>query len=344
MMDEAYFRKVTTIVILSALAVLSFFLLKPILLSIISGFILAFIFSPLYNKLHKLTKSRSIPAVIICTSLLLLIVAFLWFFTPTIVNESIKVYRASQQLDIVTPLKNLFPSIFSSQDSSQQLVSIIQGFITKITSSLMTYLSNLILDFPTIMLKIFVVFFTFYYALRDKEQIVSYIQSLLPFSDEIIRKLFTSTKDITSSVLFGQILIGIVQAVILDAGFFIFGVPNSLVLSLVAIVACILPVVGPTFVGLPVAVFLLIGGNTFAAAGVIIFTVISHLSDHVTRPLFVAKRAKLHTGIALIGMIGGFLLFGILGFVLGPLIIAYTIIIMEIYRNKSMPGILIQKS
>ncbi|VVB83620.1 AI-2E family transporter [uncultured archaeon] len=343
-MDEAYFRKATTIAILGVLIVLSFFMLKPLLLSIIGGFILAFIFSPLYNKLFKWTKSRTLSAMIICTSLLLLILAFIWFFTPTIVNESIKIYRASQQLNVVDLLKKVLPFLFNSQESSQQFGSIIQTFITKITNSLMNYFSNLILDFPTILLKIFVVFFTFYYALRDRDKLTDYIKNLLPFSDDVVKKLFTSTRDITTSVLFGQVIIGVVQALILAAGFFIFGVPNAWVLSIVAIVGCILPIIGPTFIGLPVAVFLLIAGNTFSAAGVIVFTVLSHLSDHVTRPLFVAKRAKLHTAIALIGMIGGFLLFGVLGFVLGPLIIAYLIIIIEIYKNKSSPGLLIQKA
>ena len=323
--------------------ILSFLMLKPILMSVIMGFLLAFIFSPIYNLLYKWTKSKGLPAAILVFLLLALIIIPVWIFMPTIIDESIKFYRASQQLDIVTPLTNLFPSIFNSKEFTAQVGLMIHSFITKMTNSLMNYFADILLDLPNIAAQILVVFFTFYYALRDKDAIIGYVKSLLPFSKEVEKKLFDSTRDITFSVLYGQVLIGLVQGVILGIGFFAFGVPNPFILTLVAIFLCALPIIGPTFIGVPVAIFLLIGGNSFAATGVLIFTVISHLSDHITRPLFVAKLAKLHTGLVIIGMVGGFFFFGVLGFVLGPLIIAYLIIITEIYRNKNVPSVLIQE-
>ena len=342
-MDEEYFKKLMTIGIIGILIVLSFFLLKPILLSIIAGFLLAFIFSPIYNLLHKVIKSKGAPAVILVLVLFIIIILSLWFFTPMVIDESIKLYRASQQLDIVTLLKNLLPNLFASSTFSQEVGSAFQSFLTKITNSLMNYLSNILLEIPTIAAQILVIFFTFYYALRDKDAKINYIKSLLPFSKEVEKRLFDSTKDITSSVLFGQILIGLVQGVILGIGFFIFGVQNPLLLTVLAIFLCALPIIGPTFVGILIAIFLLIAGNTISAVGILIFTAISSLSDHFTRPLFVAKRAKLHSGLVIIGMVGGFILFGVLGFILGPLILAYLIIIIEIYRNKSLPSVLIQE-
>ncbi len=343
-MDENYFRKVTATVVISVLVVLSFFLLKPILLSIILGFILAFIFSPVYDLVYRWTKSKNFPAAIICALLLAAIILPLWFFTPMIIDESIKLYRASQQLDIVTPLKNLFPSLFGSQEFSQEVGSITHSFITKITNSLMNYLSNLILDFPTIMMHIFVVFFTFFYTLRDKKKIIGYIKSLLPFSEEVEKKLFDLTKDITSSVLYGQVVLGFIQGIILGVGLFVFNIPNPFLLTLIAILAGVLPLVGPSLVGVPVAIFLLIGGNGFATLGILGFTLLSSLSDPFLRPFLVSKKTKLHTALVLTGMIGGFLLFGILGFILGPLIIAYLIIVIEVYRNKPLSSVLIQAS
>ena len=341
-MDETYFRKVTATVVIAVLVVLSFFLLKPILLSIISGFILAFIFSPIYNLIYRWTKSKNFPAAILCILLLAAIILPLWFFTPMIIDESIKLYRASQQMDIVTPLKNLFPSLFGSQEFSQEVGSITHSFITKATNALMNYLSNLILDFPTIIMQIFVVFFTFFYALRDKDKIIGYIKSLLPFSKEVEKKLFDSTRDITSSVLYGQLVIGIVQGIILGIGLFIFNIPNPFLLTIVAVLAGILPIVGPSLVGVPVAIFLFISGNSFATLGILGFTLLSSLSDHFLRPFMVSKKTKLHTALVLTGMIGGFFLFGILGFILGPLIIAYLIIVIEVYRNKPISSVLIQ--
>lgn len=341
-MDETYLRKTTTIVILAVLLVLSFFLVKPLLLSMIGGIILAFIFSPVYNFLYKKTKSKTFPALIICLVLLSLIIFCLWSFAPMVIDESIQLYRASQQMDIVTPLKNIFPSLFASQEFSQEVGSIIQSFITKITNTLMNYVSNLLLDFPTILMKIFVVFFTFFYFLRDKENISEYIKGFLPFSKEVEKKLFQSTKDITSSVLYGQLILGIIQGIILGMGLFVLKVPNAFLLSLVGVFAGVLPLIGPSLVGFPVAISFLLAGSPFSAVGILLFTLASSLSDQLLRPLLVSKRTKLNPALVLIGMIGGFLLFGILGFVLGPLILAYLIIVIEIYRNKPLPDVLIQ--
>jgi predicted PurR-regulated permease PerM len=343
-MDENYFKKITTAIIFIALLVLSYLLLKPILLSIIGGLILAFIFYPIFNKLFKWTKSRGFSAAFICTILLVVIIALLWFLAPLLVDESIKLYRASQQMDLVATIKNVFPSLFSSEESSEQIGSILQSFITKLTNSLMNYLSNLILNFPTILTDILVIFFVFFYALRDKDKITKYVWDLLPFSEEVIKKLFNSTKEITSSVLFGQIVLGAIQGAILGIGLFVFSVPNALVLTLLAVVVGILPILGPALVGIPVAIFLIIGGNTFSAIGILVFTVLSTISDNFLRPFFVAKRAKLHSAIALIGTIGGILLFGIVGLVIGPLVLAYMITLIEIYKHKSVSGILIQKA
>jgi predicted PurR-regulated permease PerM len=343
-MDDIYLKRVTTTVIVLVLAILSFFLLKPILLSIAGGFLLAFIFFPVHKLLVKLTKSKGISAGIICILLLIIIILPLWFFTPTIIDESIKIYRESQQLNLVSTLKTIFPSIFASDEFSQEVGSIIQSFIVKLTNSLMNYLSALILDFPTIAAQIIVVFFTFFYALRDGDLIVKYVKSLLPFSKEVENKLFDSTKQITSSVLYGQVIIGIIQGLILGAGLFIFKVSNPFVLTIVSIFLCALPIIGPSFVGIPVIISLLIGGNTSSAFGILLFTILASLSDTLTRPFFSRKSAKIHTALLLIGMIGGFIFFGILGFILGPLTLAYLVIIIETYQNKNTPSALIQES
>src|SRR3989344_2617442 len=108
-MDENYFKQIMTVIILSVLIIVLFFLLKPILLSIVLGVILAFIFLPVYNWINGIIKSGNITASIMCISLILLIFLPAWFLTPIILNQSVKVYIASQQMDFITPLKTFFP-------------------------------------------------------------------------------------------------------------------------------------------------------------------------------------------------------------------------------------------
>ena len=193
------------------------------------------------------------------------------------------------------------------------------------------------------LLQLFVVFFTFYFVLRDKEQLISYIKSLMPFSRDVEKKIFEQTKGITISVLYGQVLIGMIQGVITGIGFFIFGVANWLFLTFLAIIAGIFPIVGTTIIWIPVAIYLIVTGKTLTALGVIIFGSVAMFIDNILKPVFVAKRTSMPTSLILLGMIGGYFLFGVLGFILGPLILAYLIIILEIYRNKRVPGLLVQE-
>lgn len=333
-MEEVYFRKIMTTIILAILIVMSFLLLKPILLSIVFGIIVAFMFMPVYNWLYKKINSKNIAASLICFFLILIIILPLWFLTPIVVDQSIKIYMSSQQMDFIKPLKSIFPALFASEEFSAEIGSILHSFVTKITNQLMNSLSSLILNFPTIFLQSLVVFFTLFFVLRDKEELTSYITSLLPFPKEVEKKLFESSKNITSSVIYGQIVIGLVQGLLLGLGLFIFRVPNALILTVLSCLAGIFPIIGVAIVWVPVTIYLLIAGNTLPAAGVIIFGLISSSIDNLLRPIIVSKRTKVPSSLILIGMIGGLYLFGILGLILGPLILAYLLIILEIYRNK----------
>lgn len=216
------------------------------------------------------------------------------------------------------------------------------SFVTNITNSLISYLSQLILNFPKMLLQLVVVLFTFYFVLKDKKQFFNYVQSLMPFSKEIEKKIVDQTKRITISVVYGQVIIGFIQGIIAGLGLFIFKVPNALLLTSIMIVAGIFPIIGTAIVWIPIVLFLFIEGNTGAAFGVILFGIISSVADNFLRPIIVSRRSKIHPAILLIGMIGGLYMFGILGFILGPLILAYLLILLEVYRDRKIKGILIQ--
>jgi predicted PurR-regulated permease PerM len=342
-MEDVYFRKIMSAIILISLAALSFFMLRPILLSIVAGFLLAFIFLPIYKKVNKVIKNPSMAAGTICAILILIILLSIWFFTPMALNQSLKFYSAAQQINFVEPLKNIFPSFFSSEEFSSEVGSILNSFVVKTTNYLVTAFADVILNFPALFLKSVVVFFTFFYVLRDREKFIDYVRSILPYPKEVEKKIFNYTSGITSSVLYGQVIIGIMQGLVIGVAFFIFGVSNAFLLTLLATVAGIFPIIGTTIVWIPVAIYLFMAGSNFAAIGIIIFGVVSTNLDNVLRPMIVSQRVKISSSIVIIGMIGGFFLFGILGFILGPLILAYLLIILEIYRKKKTSELFIQE-
>jgi len=342
-MEDIYFKRIMTFVILVVLVGLSFLLLQPILLAIIVGIILAFIFTPVYNWVYKKIKLKNVSAGLICILLIILIVLPLWFLTPIAIDQSFKVYLSVQKIDFVTPLKTIFPSLFVSDEFSAEIGGILSSFVTQTSNSLINYFSDLILNFPTLMLKLFVVLFTFYFVLRDQRKLLDYIKSLLPFGKEVQKKLFDYSKGITVSVIYGQVIVGIIQGFVLGIGLFIFGIPNALLLTLFAALAAMFPIIGTFVVWLPLVIYLFIAGSTFPAVGILIFGLLSSSIDNLLRPLIVARRTSIHSSIILVGMVGGFFLFGILGLILGPLILSYLLVILELYRNKKSPELFIKK-
>lgn len=338
--DETYFDRIGGTIILLVLIALAFFLLRPILLSIITGLLLAFIFTPPYKWLSKKTHSKNFSALLIIIFIIAVIVAALWFLTPVLIEQSFKIFQAILQIDFITPLKKLFPTFFVSEQFSTQIASVISSFLTKTVNSVIQSFTSILLDLPTVLLQLLVVLFTFFFVLRDNEKVVEYAKSLLPFPKEIENKLFRYSSEITKSVIYSHIFIGAIQGVIAGIGFFIFGVPNAVFLTFLGIVTGILPIIGTPVVWIPVAVFFFIGGNNLGGWGVVFFGVLSSIVENILRPIFVARMTKLHSAIVLISMIGGVFFFGILGFILGPLIIAYLIIVLELYRKKPLPGLI----
>jgi len=342
-LDEAYFNKVMTVIIILFLVVVSFLLLRPILLSIILGLLLAFIFTPLYKWLYKKTGSKNLSASIVILIFALIIIIPIWFLTPILIIQSLKFIQATLQLDFVGLLKDLFPGLFRSEQISAQISSALTSFATKVADSITNSLSYVLLNFPTLSLHLLVVLFTFFFVLRDQESVLEYIKSLLPFPKEIEKKLFDYSNDITKSVLFGQVVIGIIQGLVAGLGFIIFGVPNAIFLTFLAMFLGILPILGTPIVWIPVAISMFLGGNNVSAWGVIVFGMISSTIDNILRPIFVSKMTKVHSGIVLISMVGGIFLFGILGVIIGPLIVSYLLIILELYRKKPISGLIIKE-
>ncbi len=325
-----------------ALIILSFLLLKPILMSIIFGFVLVFILSPFYNLIHKKIKSKNLCATIVTLLLIIVIIVLLVISIPLLVRESIKVFTFAQTIDFRVPIYNLFPSLADSGILAAQIDSTLHSFITDLTTSLMNSISGFLKDFPIVLLQLTVVFFTFFFVLRDKEDFIEYIKTILPFPKDIQDRLLKATKEVTISVLYGQIIIGFVQGLVAGIGFFLFGIPDAWLLMILSILAGVLPIVGPSLVYVPVALYLIVIGNNVAGLGILLFGLASAVVDHILRPIIISKRLMMNSLLALLGTIGGILLFGVLGLILGPLIIAYLLIFLEIYRNKKFTGLLVK--
>ncbi|MDP3987118.1 MAG: AI-2E family transporter [Nanoarchaeota archaeon] len=333
-MDEN-FRKIATVFIVVSLLLLSFLILKPIIVPVMMALILAFILYPVYEWIYRRTRSKDLSAIIVIVLLMVVVILPIWLLTPMLLRQVAEVVKAAYDIDFITPIESLFPSLFVSESLSAELGYAFYSLTTKAVNFLSQSLTNFVLNLPIILLKLTVVLFTLFFVLKEKDSLKEYIGSILPFSKETERKLFAHTTGMTSSILYGHFIVGILQGIIIGIGLLIFGISNALLLTILSIFAGVLPIVGVFIIWAPVAIYLFSSGHALAAWGMIFFGLVSSNIDNLLRPMIVAKRVDINPALVLIAMIGGLFFFGILGLILGPLIISYLLIILELYRGKT---------
>jgi predicted PurR-regulated permease PerM len=188
-----------------------------------------------------------------------------------------------------------------------------------------------------LLIDLIVICFVFFITLRDNQKIKDFLKGISPISKAREKVWIKTFKDITYSVIYGHFLIGLIQGLTAGLGFWIFGVKNALVLTIIATVLAILPMVGAYLIWIPVAIYMFASGSTGLAIGYVLYNVIlvSNI-DNILRVYILTKRTNLSPFIALISSIGGLYFFGLIGLILGPLIFAYFIIFIDLYKEKNL--------
>ena len=335
MFDKSTFKNTITVVLILGLFILAGIIIKPIIIAIISGVLLGYIFYPFYRFILRKLKREGISALLVCLGLLIIIIGVTSIILSSLVNQSISLYLALQSMDLSIILTQILPN-FLSNEITTTLGGSLNTFISNTITQLLSKFGDIILNIPMILLQLFVAIFIFFFTLKDGKKGIEYIQSLDLLEKEVQEKFFKQFKAITYSVLMGQIIVGIMQGLIAGLGYFIFRVPNPLILTLLTMLVGIIPLIGPWLVWIPVVIYLFASGNSGAGLGLLIYgAVIISWLDTVIRPIIVAKRTQINSAIVIIGMIGGLYVFGILGLIIGPLVLAYVLLVIELYRKKS---------
>lgn len=333
--DDHDIKKVVIILVMLVLAVLMFFLIKPVLLSVIAGLLLTYIFTPLYKKIVSPVKSKTIAALIVSVIVIIIIVLPLWFITPIMLQQVFDLFAASQGIEFTKVISAVFPT--STPQFVAQMSITMTNFVGQVSSSVLKSLTSFFLDLPILTLHIFIVFFVFFYGLRDGDKFNAFMADLSPFNKSKEKILVQQFKSITDTVVYGQIIVGLVQGGLAGLGFLLFGIDNALVLTTLAIFFSILPIVGPFLIWIPVAIYLFTDVGFGIGMGYLLYNLlIVSTVDNFLRTYLVSRKTDISPAIILVAMIGGLFIFGILGLVLGPLIAAYFILVLQAYREKTL--------
>ncbi len=313
-------------IIISALAILSFIIIKPFIIALISSFILAYLTKPAFNYLSpKLGKSLSAS---ICIVLVVLIIIF-----PLVIVIGSIINQASVSIKVET-LQNIFKTL-SSFPLLEKFNIDLQTITEKGISLSFAAVTKSVSYIPSLVLTLFVTLFGMYYILINWDSLAANLEGYIPFENK--KRIRKEMAEITNTLIYGTLLIALIELIVAINGFLISGVGAYLVLSVLVFFFAFIPGVGPAAVWAPTAIYYLFTKSYLTATGVIITgLILSVFVDTLLRVKLLGSKTKINPLIMLVGILGGISLFGIFGFIIGPLILIYTIELIEttLRQNK----------
>jgi predicted PurR-regulated permease PerM len=182
-------------------------------------------------------------------------------------------------------------------------------------------------------------FLALFYFFRDRSPILQVVRSLVPLSQDEMEAVFARVAGTIHATIYGTVAVALVQGVLGGLMFWVLGLPVALLWGAVMAVLAIVPVLGAFVVWGPAALFLALQGSwgkalLLAGWGGLVVSLI----DNLLYPILVGKRLRQHTLAVFIAIVGGLELFGSAGVVLGPVTLAITVALVEIWRRRTAGG------
>jgi predicted PurR-regulated permease PerM len=335
-------------------AALAFWVARPFLNAVIVSAVVAYVFRPLYLWLNRRIKYRNVCALLVSLFILLLFIMPLFLLIESAAPDARFAYvRAKQKImsgefiEVTCPSRDESflcrlqsrASDFMQQPDIKYQVS---DAVSKVTGFIVEKISSVVLALPIILLNLFVIFFSVFYLIRDGDLLVENAKSILPIHSRHREHIFRRLKETARAVIFGALVVAVIQGALGGLGFLMFGVSSPLLWGVIMALFALVPMVGTAVIWVPAGIGMILAGSAennpvlvWKGIGLLIYgAVIVAGIDNVLKPMLISDQAKIHPVLILVGVLGGLAAFGISGFIVGPLIIATFKVFIDIYRQE----------
>lgn len=188
-------------------------------------------------------------------------------------------------------------------------------------------------------IQLLITFFILFYFFRDQGAVLQMVRSLLPLTNAETDQVFSRVRDTISATVYGTLVVAVVQGTLGGLMFWWLGLPAALLWGVVMGLLAIVPVLGAFVVWLPAAAVLALQGAWIKAGILAVWgLVVISLIDNLLYPVLVGKKLRMHTVPVFIAIVGGLVVFGASGVVLGPVILAVTVALLNVWRRRTVDG------
>jgi predicted PurR-regulated permease PerM len=332
--------------LLVALTTLAFLaLIATFLMPVFWAAVLATAFFPVQRRyVAWLGGRRSLAALGTMLTIMGLVVVPLFLVGVAVSREAVYLHDqiTSGAIDLQAPLRVLRRITPLASDYLADFGIEVEGLAQRLSTSAIAvsqFIASRALDLGQDVLRITALFFLMLYILffflRDGRQLVATLIRVLPLGHGRKRRLLRKFADVSLATMKGTVVVGVVQGTIGALLFWAVGIPAPVFWGTLMAVFSILPAVGPGLIWLPAAVILLgmghiVKGIILIAVGVLVIGVV----DNVLRPLLVGRDTQMPDYLVLLATLGGLAVFGVSGFVIGPVIAAFFLVVWDMFAQE----------
>lgn len=343
--ELAWLEKLAFLFMLGLVTILFLVLLKPFFGAIFWACIIGLIFYPIYRRLLAAWGQKSnlaaLATLTICVVIGILPTLFVFI---SFLQEGASLYQRLQSgnLDFAQHMERVreaFPAIQNFLERMNLDLTTLKNQLSDAVLAASRFIAQNAVQLGQDTLQFFVslglMLYMAFFMLRDGQKLVDLLVRALPLGDERELLLFAKFAEVARATVKGNLVVAVVQGSLGGIIFAILGIPGALLWGVVMSLLSLIPVIGAGLIWAPVAIYLFAIGDWVQGTILTAFGVGAiGLVDNILRPVLVGRDTKLPDYVVLLSTLGGFAVFGMNGFVVGPLIAALFVAFWEIFIRE----------
>lgn len=350
-MDENSLQSRTFLAILVAVSIAFFFVLRPFYGAIFWAATLAILFWPIHQRvLTKMPTKRGLASVTTLVICVMVVIIPLLLIGTTLVQELLQFYARMSQDDnslrhYYTQIMGVIPDQVWSLLDRVGLGSVaeIQPKLLEAANQVLRFFSTQALSLGQNTLQFGLAFVLMLYLLffffRDGAMLTAMLRHTIPLDKRYSGQLASKFTAVVKATVKGNIAVAAVQGALGGLMFWAMDIQGPVLWGVVMAVLSLLPAVGASLVWGPVAIYFLTTGDVIRGGIMIAIGVgVIGLVDNILRPILVGKETKMPDYLVLLSTLGGISIFGLTGFIAGPVIAALFMSVWAIFVAKKEEG------
>ena len=327
--------------VLLLLIYLVFRISEPFLSALAWAAILVTVFYPMHERLAK--RLSTVQASVISTlavTVLLIVPAIL--LTTLFVRQAISISRGvqhslvEQHAPVIARSWSWIAHHVPGIDPNADIFDTLEQGIEKQAGYLAERIGTILKNIAAFIFDLFVMIFAMFYFFRDAGKILGAVRSIMPFDAQHQDAMIIQIRDLISASVITSLVVAAIQGALGGVGFALVGLPAPVFWGVVMAFFSLVPVVGSGLIFVPASLWLGFSGQWGRAVLLLaICAGVSTVVDNVLRPLLLGGRTELSGLVIFISVVGGVNLFGMLGLVLGPILVAMAAGVLSVYRESA---------